>query len=240
MSMEEWSRKLGPQEFGRLYGDILMQRQTHEKAEKVERFRHLNPFVKPGQILFAGSSLMEQFPIYELMLDLDLPYTIYNRGIGGYTTAEMLGTMQECVYDLKPAYIFLNIGTNDMNGEDYVQEELMARYEAILAGIREHLPEAEMYLMAYYPVNPEVGKGNPMAAHMLQYRTNARIREANAFVASYAERFDGMHYVDANEGLTDENGNLKAEFTIEGIHMYANGYRVVLQNLIPVLQGLGK
>ena len=38
-----------------------------------------------------------------------------------------------------------------------------------------------------------------------------------------------------NEGLTDARGMLKAEFTVEGIHMYANGYRVVMQNLRPYL-----
>ena len=32
------------------------------KIDRVMRFRYLNEFVKPGQILFAGSSLMEQFP----------------------------------------------------------------------------------------------------------------------------------------------------------------------------------
>ena len=41
----------------------------------------------------------------------------------------------------------------------------------------------------------------------------------------------GCHYIDVNEGLADGNGRLKKEYTIEGIHMYANGYRVVLENL---------
>ena len=59
------------------------------KIDRVMRFRYLNEFVKPGQILFAGSSLMEQFPIQEFVADFDLPLTIYNRGVGGFTTSEM-------------------------------------------------------------------------------------------------------------------------------------------------------
>ena len=39
------------------------------KIDRVMRFRYLNEFVKPGQILFAGSSLMEQFPIQEFVAD---------------------------------------------------------------------------------------------------------------------------------------------------------------------------
>ena len=33
-----------------------------EKQQKLERFRRLNRYVRKGQIVFAGSSLMEQFP----------------------------------------------------------------------------------------------------------------------------------------------------------------------------------
>ena len=58
---------------------IFEERSRAEKQEKAERYRRLNRFVRPHQILFAGSSLMEQFPIYELLLDQQLPYTIYNR-----------------------------------------------------------------------------------------------------------------------------------------------------------------
>ena len=46
----------------------------------------------------------------------------------------------------------------------------------------------------------------------------------------------GCNFLDVNRGLTDEKGRLKKEFTVEGIHMYANGYRVVLENLRPYLE----
>ena len=88
------------------------------KIDRVMRFRYLNEFVKPGQILFAGSSLMEQFPLYEFLQDDDLHCTLYNRGIGGFTTTELLEAMDECILELHPAHLFLNIGTNDLNGPD--------------------------------------------------------------------------------------------------------------------------
>ena len=34
-----------------------------------------------------------------------------------------------------------------------------------------------------------------------------------------------------NKLYIDVNGNLKEEYTIEGVHMYANAYRCVLENL---------
>ncbi len=44
--------------------EMLMGFMKREQAEKIERFRRLNRYVKKGQIVFAGSSLMEQFPLY--------------------------------------------------------------------------------------------------------------------------------------------------------------------------------
>lgn len=208
-----------------------------EKQEKRERFKRLNPYVRPGQILFVGSSLMEQFPIYEFLQDFDLPCKIYNRGIGGYTTTELLESMDECVYALKPAYVFINIGTNDLNGPEYCQEELIERYAQILQGIREHLPEAKLFLLAYYPVNTVVGSRIPYMKEILKYRTNARIKAANEAVRDLAERFE-MQFLDLNEPLTDEQGELKAEYTIEGMHMYANGYKPILDQLLPLLKEL--
>lgn len=208
-----------------------------EKQDKIERFKRLNQFVKPGQILFAGSSLMEQFPIYEFLQDFDLPLTIYNRGVGGYTTTELMENMEPCIYALKPAHIFMNIGTNDMNAVDYTCEGLMENYRQILNGIRKNLPEAKLYMLAYYPVNPSAAKNDPVVQEILKIRTNARISEANKAVAVLAKEFGAM-YLDVNDGITDEKGNLKEEYTIEGMHMYANGYKPVFDALLPILESL--
>ena len=107
----------------------------NEKREKAERFRILNAYAKKGAICFAGSSLIEQFPIYELLQDYELPYTIYNRGIGGLTTQEMQKFMDACIYDLAPRAIFINIGTNDLQDPGCTLEDLLGRYDEILSEI---------------------------------------------------------------------------------------------------------
>lgn len=216
---------------------IFEMRAKQEKLEKVERFRRLNAYVKPGQILFAGSSLMEQFPIYEFLQDFDLPYTIYNRGVGGFTTQELLENMEPCIYALRPAHVFINIGTNDLNGPDYEEDALIGRYTRILADIRGHLPQATLHLLAYYPVSTAVGSRLPYMAELLKHRSNERIDAANDRVRALAAQF-GAQFIDLNAPLRDESGELKEEFTIEGMHMYANGYKPVLDQLLPVLAAL--
>lgn len=211
--------------------DIVQEFMQREQQEKLERYRILNRNVRKGEILFTGSSLMEQFPINELLMSNGMNQVIYNRGIGGFTTTDMLQYMEEMVFGTEPSRIFINIGTNDIGSPDYQLDTLMERYEEIISRIQERLPEAEIIMMAYYPVNEtdKVPEGE-WGRTAFVTRTNENIAIANEAVERLAAK-KGCRFINVNEGLTDERGKLKKEFTIEGIHMYANGYQVVLDNL---------
>ena len=211
--------------------EFFEQNMRREQEEKLDRFRILNQEARKGEILFTGSSLMEQFPIHELMMNDGMDLVIYNRGIGGFTTRDMMEHMEEMVFGTEPSRIFINIGTNDMNAPDFSQDRLLENYKAILRQIQERLPAAEIDVMAYYPVN-EVDKvpDGPWGKTLFVNRTNRTIDRLNQALEKLAEKL-GCRFINVNKGLTDENGRLKKEYTIEGVHMYANGYRVVLDNL---------
>ncbi len=213
--------------------DEMNQFQTRQK---IENYRRLNRFAKPHQVVFTGSSLMEQFPLNELIQREGLPFLVYNRGIGGFVTQQLLEVLDVCVLDLRPAHVFINIGTNDMNGPDFSLSDIMGRYEAILQKIKEALPETKLHLLAYYPVNAEVGKDGPMA-EALRFRTKEALLKANEAVQELAEKV-GADFYDLNAPLKDAEGRLKAEYTVEGMHMYADGYKAVLEELLPVLRTL--
>ncbi len=174
---------------------------------------------------------MEQFPIYEFIQDYDIRETIYNRGMGGYTTLEMLQYMEVMIYDLKPAKVFLNIGTNDLNVPDYSLEDLMVRCETIVKQIKEHLPECKIYFMAYYPINGDYDFGDDNMKQVLKIRTNTRINKANQALERMAVN-NNIKFININGTLYDDNGNLKQEYSIEGMHMYPNGYRAILEDLM--------
>lgn len=210
--------------------DQLMVYFEKEKKEKIERYKRLNKFIKRGEIVFVGSSLMEQFPIYELMVDYDINKVIYNRGIGGLTTIELLEILDICVFDLEPSKIFINIGTNDMNGEDYKVENLILNYDNILGQIIEKLPNTKIYVIAYYPVNREAANNHWMEM-TLSIRTNERISITNESVKKLADKYKAK-YIDINNNLYDEENRLKKEYTIEGMHMYGDGYEAILKDLL--------
>lgn len=202
-----------------------------EKADKVKHYSILNKYVKKGKVVFTGSSLMEQFPIYEFLLDYDIKETIYNRGVSGFTSSEMILALDTLIFELEPKKIFINIGTNDLSSPDYKVEELIGRYEYILDQIKSRLPETKVYVMAYYPCNCDYDFGNEAAREWVRQRPNAKVIEANEALEAMTKRYQ-VRFIDINKNLYDKDNNLKSEYSIEGVHMYANGYRAVLDDLL--------
>ena len=200
------------------------------------RYAVENQRAKKGQILFVGSSLMEIFPIDKLQKNLGLDKVIYNRGVRATTTADLLNHMDTLIFDLAPSKIFINIGSNDI-GFDVPEDVFLANYDEILHLIREKLPNAVVYVMAYYPTNTVDDFGEKKNEHdqLYAHRSNKLLEAANAKVEQLAKD-DGYEFVNVNAGLTDANGNLRKELTFDGSHMYPAGYEIVLANMKKYLE----
>lgn len=207
----------------------------NDKEMKIMRYREENKTVKYGQTVFTGSSLMEMFPINKLLEEHNDSTIIYNRGIGGFVSRELLEVVDVCAIDLKPSKIFINIGTNDLSDSRIPISELMENYDKIISEIEAKLPEAMIYLMAYYPVNYEAAAEN--MKECLKIRNNEKIRTANAEVKKLAEKHS-QRYIDINKNLMDEQGRLKAEYTIEGLHINEDGYRAVYDDIMVYVKEL--
>ena len=199
------------------------------KEEKIKRFEKRNKEIVPGQIVCAGSSLMEMFPVEELVKEKQIDMIIYNRGIGGFVTDELLENIDTCILDLKPSKLFINIGTNDLSNPDITIAQMIEKYDQILCQVEAALPDVKIYLMAYYPINYDAATEEMKPC--LLVRTNQKIDKANEAVQKLAEKHHAT-YIDINDPLKDEKGNLKAEYTIEGMHIKEEGYRMIFPEFI--------
>lgn len=200
-----------------------------DKEIKVERYKEENKSAQKGQTVFTGSSLMEMFPINKLLKERSDDTIIYNRGVGGFLSHELLEVIDVCAIDLQPSKVFINIGTNDLSWSSIPISQLMDNYDKIISAIENAVPDVRIYLMAYYPVNFEAASEE--MKECLKIRTNEKITAANAEVKKLAEKH-GQQYIDINRNLKDEQGRLKAEYTIEGMHINEDGYRAVYDDIM--------
>lgn len=201
-----------------------------EKEQMVKDFHEWNKDARKGQIVFTGSSLMEMFPIEAWVKELgpDAPI-VYNRGVGGYRTTDLLPILDACVFELNPHKVFINIGTNDLSDGNVPLETVMSNYDQIITQIEETLPGVIIYMMAYYPINYEAATEEMKPCLLI--RTNEKINKANELVAQIAAKH-GQRFINVNSPLMDEQGRLKAEYTIEGMHIKPEGYRAIFDDVM--------
>ncbi len=206
--------------------------QKIEQTNKIECYRQLNAYVDKGKILFTGSSLAEQFPINELLPN----QSIYNRGVGGFVIDEFLENIDTLIFDLEPSKLFINIGSNDIGLPTYDQNTLMTKYQKVLDLIHDKLPQCQVYMLSYYPVNADKKSFIPEEekAFIFASRTNASINKANKALSLLASK-NNARYIDVNTCLLNDDGVLREDYTVEGIHLWPKAYARVLEVLLPYL-----
>lgn len=195
------------------------------KKQVDNAFFELNKVSKPGSIVFVGDSITDFFRLNEFFHGI---YVI-NRGIGGDTTDGLLKRLDESVFDLSPSKVFILIGTNDI-GDDKSETHITGNISTIIDRIREKCPKTKIYLQSIYPVSR--AKNKKVRKFIVGKRDNEKICRVNERLRKIAAE-KGIVYIDVYSHLTDATGNLRLEYTIEGLHLTTAGYRVVADILRP-------
>ncbi|MDO4459511.1 MAG: GDSL-type esterase/lipase family protein [Clostridia bacterium] len=211
----------------------------NEWKQKVRSFSDLNKFAQKGKIVLTGSSLCEQFPVNEMLMSLGSKAVVYNRGIGGDIISGLKKRMNESIFDLEPAKLFINIGTNDISAENYSREKLFEEYRDVLEEVKAKLPECRIYILAYYPVNRNLSwftdADRERVNNGFRARTNEELITVNSMLRDMAKELD-CEFIDVFTCLLDETGNMKEEYCKDGMHIYPEGYMEVLKVLMPYFE----
>lgn len=201
------------------------------QEELLKSYDKANLSAKKGQTLFVGSSLMEIFPIekWEEAGEVTFSHYIYNRAVRATTISFLLEHIESQIFNLEPSKIFINIGTNDI-GFEIPEEEFLNNYDQILSQIESKLPQTQVYVMRYYPVNTVDFGQDSDEKTLFETRSNKKFQKASDKIKKLADNHH-FHFIDVNDGLSDENGNLKKKLTFDGAHLNPADYQLVLENL---------
>jgi len=166
-----------------------------------------------NEIVFLGNSITDGAEWYELLGNK----RIRNRGISADVTEGILLRL-DAVTKLQPASIFIMIGVNDLSRNMPVSE-ITANYRKILERIRTETPGTKVFIESVLPVNPSTG--------MALNHTNKTelIIELNGRLKELATEF-GHTYIDLFSVMADANNHLPRRYSIDGLHLSYEGYRV--------------
>lgn len=150
-----------------------------------------------------------------------------NFGWGGDSTQHMLWRLQNGEFEgLKPKVVVLLAGTNNIGKGEKPERaaEAAEGVEALVAHIRAHAPDATIIVTAIFPRNDSPA-------------SNALIAETNARIAKLADG-SRIRFLNINERLADENGELREGVTVDKLHLSLKGYEIWARALEPHLTEL--
>jgi lysophospholipase L1-like esterase len=164
-------------------------------------------------VVFLGNSITANTDWAEL---LDLPQA-KNRGISGDITYGVLERLSDIIAG-KPAKVFVLIGINDVS-RNIPDSLIIANHKKIISRIKAGSPGTKIYFYTLLPVNSSFNK---FPNH---YNKDQHILAINEAIRSYAKVFK-ITIIDLYPNFLDEQNHLRAEYTLDGLHLTAAGYKV--------------
>lgn len=197
---------------------ILRRMLAGPQAARRSQFDHLLPAT--GRIVFLGDSITEQG-----MWDEWFPeWPVINRGIGGDTAGGVTKRLDSAING--PLAVSLLIGTNDLTGLGRSRDvgAIAAQVRLLVRRIRDRAPEAHIVINSVMPRSEWFAP---------------RVTRLNEHYRVIARDVDAV-YLDLWPALAGPSGELRTEFTRDGLHLTGAGYRAWVDALRPVLRPVGE
>ena len=117
--------------------------------------------------IVMGDSIAEGFSEYDL---LNASSVVSKIGVHLYELEEQV----QQAADLNPQVIFLALGMNDVIATAGDTEQFLEQYEAVVAQLREAVPNAHIYVNSIFPVQDSAIEKEPELAQISEYNTVLR------------------------------------------------------------------
>lgn len=117
--------------------------------------------------IVMGDSIAEGFSEYDV---LNASSVVSKIGVHLYELEEQV----QQAADLNPQVIFLALGMNDVIATAGDTEQFLEQYEAVVAQLREAVPNAHIYVNSIFPVQDSAIEKEPELAQISEYNTVLR------------------------------------------------------------------
>ncbi|HUC81356.1 MAG TPA: GDSL-type esterase/lipase family protein [Flavisolibacter sp.] len=178
---------------------------------KVDMFRSFPD--SPKDIVFLGNSITAGTDWMELLGRTD----VRNRGISGDITFGVLERLSE-VTEGKPAKVFILIGINDIS-RNVPDSFIIDNYRKMIQRIKTESPKTKIYFHTLMPVN------NEFTQFKNHYNKDEHILFVNEELKKLAAK-EKITVIDLYPHFLNADKKLDKKYTIDGLHLTAEGYKV--------------
>lgn len=191
---------------------------------RVKAFKEQNQQLQ--NVVLLGDSITEGFEVPKYFPGR----RILNRGIGADVIGNampaddprgVLQRLDESVFDCAATDLFILIGINDLNTGRTV-DSMEAGYRELLKRIRERMPTLQIHVQSLLPTRG------------IHAKQNAPVLAFNEKLKKLASEFN-CQWIDLHALMRDDNGELKAEFTNDGLHLTEPAYRIWRSEILKAL-----
>jgi lysophospholipase L1-like esterase len=177
--------------------------------------------VGPDDLILLGDSILDYGEWHELLED---PHA-KNRAINGDDTHKILARLDQ-VTDGKPRRVVLLCGINSIQ-TSMPFEQTTREYARIVARIISSSDSTDLWLLPVLPVNSRLYRTWIVPEYRtLHMPTIGDVAALNAFIRALAVGKPRIHMLDL-PGVLDPSGELREEYTVDGIHLNGPGLRQV-------------
>ena len=180
-----------------------------------------------AELVMIGDSITHYWEKQRNYAETFEPYHTLNLGFGGDRTQNVVWRLQNGEVDgIAPKLVTLMIGTNNTSRD--TPEAITAGIQAIVAELRQRLPESKIVVLSVFP------RSNPRTKGDFE-----RVKAINQLLPGIADN-EWVFHVDINRHFLDENGQLRPElYGRDLLHLSGAGYEAWHQALLPILKDAG-
>ena len=153
----------------------------YEREEK--NYRRLNSIARPNGVVLFGSSFAKDIPVCELKQAFSLECDVYNRSYTDLSVFDASELLSECLNDLNPKKILLDLGETDLERGYKTIPEIIAAYESLIGNIRTYSKRCKIVVISVCAESMTTPVEQSAAAEL-----NSALEEmANRLKCSYAD-----------------------------------------------------
>lgn len=193
----------------------------------LEKFQLENEVLKKqfdeSRIVFIGDSIIAGWNERPMFIENS---HFINRGVNGQTTDQVLHRFPYDVIALRPKYVVILVGTNDVaeNNGAISLEEIQTNFQSMLAIAEKN--ELKVILCSILPASEYYWNKRIS-------QPNDKIKILNQFLSSLANS-SNIFFLDFYAELV-ENNAINKKYSSDGVHPNSEGYKLITETLKKIL-----